>query len=368
MLKVTVLGAGNGGISTAAHLTLKGHEVTLSNRRKKRLEPFLEDKKIYLKDGIFKDLVVEIIKVNNDIQESIKNADIIIICVPAVGHEFYAQKIANILSEDQIVLLNPGQTGGAIHFANILKKSGFLGIPKVCETNTLTYACRLVDEKTVTIYSIASNVLISVFPARESEKIISKVLKLYSTLKPVNTVLETSFANLNAVLHPPSMLLNAGTIERTKGDFYFYYEGTTPAVGKLMDAIDRERCCIMEKIGLKPVTFLKLFYDSGYTTKEALKNKSCYKALKESRPNRWIKSPATLKHRYLDEDVGFGLVPMAQIGALFGVNTPVMNSLICLASEINTINYWQEGLNLEKLGLKNIILGNLQKLVREGKY
>jgi opine dehydrogenase len=40
------------------------------------------------------------------------------------------------------------------------------------------------------------------------------------------SVLEADLANLNAILHPPGMVCNAGWIEATGGKFGFYAEGS----------------------------------------------------------------------------------------------------------------------------------------------
>ncbi len=64
-----------------------------------------------------------------------------------------------------------------------------------------------------------------------------------------------------------------------------------------------------------------------------------------------IKSPPSLDHRYIREDIGYGLVPMAEIGKLLGIKTPVMDALITLASTALGVDFRVEGLTLEKMGL-----------------
>ena len=110
------------------------------------------------------------------------------------------------------------------------------------------------------------------------------------------------------------MILNAGWIQRTSGDLYYYYDGTTPAVAEVMRAIDRERVSIMKAVGFEAVGFIQRFFEAGYTSKRAVEENSFYTAFQESEPNRWIRSPSALNHRFLDEDVRFGLVPMSEIG------------------------------------------------------
>ncbi len=59
-----------------------------------------------------------------------------------------------------------------------------------------------------------------------------------------SSVLETALSNLNAVFHPTGMIMNAGWIEHTGGNFLFYREGITEAVGRVTAAVDAERMAI----------------------------------------------------------------------------------------------------------------------------
>jgi opine dehydrogenase len=123
---------------------------------------------------------------------------------------------------------------------------------------------------------------------------------------------------------------------------------------------------IVNSLGLKPMPFINIFYQAGLTSFEAQASGSVYRAIHESEPNFKIKSPADLNHRYLHEDVGYGLVPMAEIGRLVGIETPVMNSLITLASVANGFDYSREGLTLEKMGLADTWASNVTALLHNG--
>jgi opine dehydrogenase len=179
-------------------------------------------------------------------------------------------------------------------------------------------------------------------------------------------VLETGLSNINAVMHPAGMLGNAGWIEKTAGNFLYYREGVTPAIAAWIEEVDKERLQIVNSLGLKPIPFIDIFYQAGLTSAEARASGSVYRAIHESEANLKIRSPASLDHRYLHEDVGYGLVPMAEIGRLVGVRTPVMNSLITLASVANGSDYSREGLTLEKIGLAGITAENLPVILQNG--
>jgi len=86
----------------------------------------------------------------------------------------------------------------------------------------------------------------------------------------------------------------------------------------------------------------------------------------QSEPNRTIKSPPSLDHRYLKEDVGFGLVPMVEIGKLLGAKTPVMDALITLASTALRTDFRTEGLTLEKMGLADATAETLSAILENG--
>ncbi|HEY4856679.1 MAG TPA: NAD/NADP octopine/nopaline dehydrogenase family protein, partial [Xanthobacteraceae bacterium] len=90
------------------------------------------------------------------------------------------------------------------------------------------------------------------------------------------------------------------------------------------------------------------------------------RACRESEPNKTIKSPSSLDHRYVHEDVGYGLVPIAALGALAGVPTPTIAALVQLAALTLGIDYSREGLTLEKLGLAGKSASELLRLVEEG--
>jgi opine dehydrogenase len=115
-----------------------------------------------------------------------------------------------------------------------------------------------------------------------------------------------------------------------------------------------------------PIRFGDVVYQAGLTSEEARASGSIYRAIHESEPNRTIKSPPKLDHRYLNEDVGYGLVPMAEIGRMMGVATPVIDALITLASVINGQDYRRSGLTLEKMGLAEVHPADLPMFLQEG--
>ena len=359
------LGAGNGGCAAAADLTLRGYEVRLYSRSQKTLDPILARGGIELTEG-GKESFAAPHSLTTSIEKAIDGADLIVTAAPAVAHEHLARNLAPHLKDGQRILLNPGHTGGSLHFANLLRRNGIKTTVSLCETVTLTYICRMPAPAKVEIYRRTTQLRCAAFPAKRTGELVGEIRAIFPNIVAAENVLETGFSNINAIMHPAGMLGNAGWIEKTEGDFYYYREGITPAVAAWIEAVDKERLEIVAQLGLKPLSFIDIFHQAGLTSDEARSSGSVYRAIHESMPNQTIKSPPTLDHRYIKEDVGYGLVPMAAIGNLLGIRTPVIDALITLASVISRVDYRKEGLTLDSMGLDGMNPEKLPSILQEG--
>ena len=363
--KIAILGAGNGGCAAAADLALRGFEVRLFSRSESTLLPIVRRGGIELLENGTEKFATPFF-VGPQLSPALNGADLIIIAAPSVAHEYLAKSLSRQLADGQRVLLNPGHTGGSLHFAAMLRDFGCRAKIKLCETVTLTYICRMPQPARVEIYRRTTNLRCAAFPGRESPELVKEIEEIYPNVILAENVLETGLSNINAIMHPAGMLGNAGWIEKTGGDFYYYREGITPSIAAWMEEVDRERLEIVKRLGLKPLRFVDIFYQAGLTSEEARASGSIYRAINESEPNRTIKSPATLDHRYIKEDVGYGLVPMAEIGRLLGVETPVIDALIRLASVVSRTDYRKEGLTLDKMGLSSVAAERLPAVLHNG--
>lgn len=215
------------------------------------------------------------------------------------------------------------------------------------ETATLPYASRMNEPGSVNVFlKLKGGLLLSTIPASENDRVLSMMQQVYPGILKAKNVLQTMLQNANPVIHPAVTLLNAGLIERTQGDFLFYEEGVTPAVGKLMKAVDRERIRLGEKLGVDLMIDPKLGVIQGYMTDDS------YETGYANAPGfKGIKAQSQLDHRYLNEDVGFGLVFMSELAKQFGLETPMIDSVIHIASAVMEKDYRGEALRtLDSIG------------------
>ncbi len=117
-----------------------------------------------------------------------------------------AIKIAKHLEHNQIIVLNPGRTGGALEFKNIIDISGIKKRIYISEAQTLVYACRLIETGLVNIIGVKSHVLISALPASDTQHILEILnpifgcfLQLKMCCKPVLRISEQCFIHSRIV-------------------------------------------------------------------------------------------------------------------------------------------------------------------------
>ncbi|MFA4944611.1 MAG: NAD/NADP octopine/nopaline dehydrogenase family protein [Lentisphaeria bacterium] len=351
-----VLGAGNGGMAMAGHLALLGCRVNLFNRGEPRLEA------IRGRGGLDVTGEVEGFATLNlmttEPGEAVRGAEVLMVVVPATAHRDIARMIAPHVKDGQIVILNPGRTGGALEVARILRELNPAAHPFVAEAQTLLYASRVTNPGQVRIFAIKNSVPLASLPAYQTPDILPVIRRALPQFVPGDNVLKTSFDNIGAVFHPAITLLNAGRIEDTHGDFEFYHAGVTPAVARILEGIDQERVAVAAALGIRANTareWLYLAYDAaGRTLLEAIQANKGYGG---------IKAPNTALHRYITEDVPCSLVPIASIGEMLGVPTPNMRAIIQLASEMHDADYWRLGRTVEQLGIQGLSVQEIRFLV-----
>ena len=347
--RVAVVGAGNVGCALAGELALRGHEVRLCNRSPERLQAIRDAGGIRVCGEIAGFAAPSLL--TQSLEEAVDGADLVAITVPTASLPAYASELAQATTPAQLIWLNPGHSGGALYLAAELARAHGAAARTICQLTTASHISRLTGPATVRVF-LCARAAVAALPARD----VVECHELLDALLPgrfdrAETILEADLANVNAILHPPGMVCNAGWIEATGGDFGFYAEGSGRAVARVIDAIDHERLALARRLGVRTAPFARLFAQLGFTDGEGLHADSAYEAMGRSDLIRPIQAPPKLDHRYLHEDVGWGLVPWMHLAAAAGVPVPAITSLVHLAGVINGIDYGREGLTLERMGL-----------------
>lgn len=365
---IAILGGGHAAFAHAADLSIKGFEVRLfevpemapaiaevQRRGGIVLEP---DPSTGLRGGY-----AQLGRVASDAGEALDGADIAFVVVPAFAQQAFARVIAPHVRSQQIVVLSPASFGGAITFAQALLRQDCRSLPYLCEAQSMIYACRKSGAASVRISGFKENLRVAVFPSRLTRYVMPRLNQVFPTLQAADNVLWTWLSNPNPIAHPPITILNTGWIEHTGGDFLFYLEGRTAAVGRVVEALDRERLAVGAALGLTLIPNKELtdLWYGHQSARQEIQGRTARELVYAS-----IKAEKELDSRYLTEDIPYGLVPWEDLGKLVGVDMPICTALIDLGNSMLGRDFRQSGLTLERIGLGEMSVPQLRRLVEEG--
>ena len=337
-MKVAILGSGNGGLTAAADWSLAGHEVRLFD-----FPEFTQQLEAVIINGgvqVTGDLtgMAHLAYAGHDLARALEGARLILAVGPSYSSEAFANAVKDIIKKDQVYIVCPGSFGGALITKKIFNAREEARLVCVGETATLPYASRIVEPGVVNVFlKLKGGVFLSTIPSSETQRVTDIFKEVYPGIEPAQSVLQTMLQNANPVIHPVVTLLNAGVIERTHGDLLFYEEGVTPAVGRVMRAVDQERVKLGDRLGVKVIPDPQLGMRQGYMTEDSYE----YGYAKAS-GFKGIKAQSQLDHRYLNEDVGYGLVFMSELARKLEMDTPMIDAMIHIASAVMDRDYRNE--------------------------
>jgi opine dehydrogenase len=359
-MNIAVLGSGNGGCAVAFDCAAHGHQVRLFD-----FEQFPENiEAVQNNGGIHCEGELEgfqsVVSAGHEIENVLNRADLIYAVGPAYSTRPFAEACKPHLKKGQVVIVCPSSSGGSIEFKNgaglDLRDTDII----VAETSTLPYAVRLLEPGKIRIFNkLKGGLFLAAVPARNTNYVLDQVRDVYPNMSAAKNILLTSLQNGNPVIHPAITLMNVALIERTNGDFDFYHEGVTPAVGNLIKAVDRERIAIGKKLGVDVIPDPELGVLQGYMTE------ATYDTGFITAPGfEGVRAPSNLDYRYFNEDVGYGLVFLQKLGEQVGVTTPVISSVITIVSRLMDRDYLGEAKRtMETLGLSKYTVSELVKLL-----
>lgn len=356
MAKVAVMGSGNGSQAMAADLTLKGHEVSIYETAEfanSANAKYVFDHKQIRLEGRAGDGIAQIACVTTDIAEAVKDAEVIFLPLPAFSHDYYAALLADVVENGQIIVLTPGNLGSLI-FKKAFADKGVTADVIFCETATLNYDARILEPGYVYVYDRNYEIKCGVLPAGKSQEVYKTLEKYYGEFIPCEDVLACGLHSLNPCLHIPGCIMNAGRIERSKGNFYLYEEGITPTVADVMEVLDAERGALVKALGYDLMTV-------AMELAEGREPRTIWEEVNGCKTLEFIKGPTSLRNRYFTEDIPYGLVAWSDLGKMLNVPTPLIDAFIEIGSIIIDQRPRETGRTLTKMGIEGMSLDELKK-------
>ncbi|MBA3413828.1 MAG: NAD/NADP octopine/nopaline dehydrogenase family protein [Chloroflexia bacterium] len=347
--RIAVLGAGNTGVALAAELALAGHEVLLWEQPAfaGAVEPIRRGRELRL-EGTARTGRAELAGATTDPAEALAWSATLLCSVPSYAHAPILRQILPFLRPGHLLALLPGNLG-ALAVGRALGAAGVAGIT-VAESDTAPYVCRKTGPDAAVIWGTVTGLGVGVWPAAETAPAMARLEPLFPGAVAYGNVLEAGLSALNPVVHPAGVLLNAGRIERSRGEFWFYEEGVTPGVVAAIEAVDGERRALGAALGLGLTPVAEAFARAGFGPASA----DLWAVINGSRMLTALRAPGALDSRWLSEDVPYGLATWSLLGDALGLATPTIDALVTLASAVLATDFRASARGLEELGLAGL--------------
>lgn len=357
-MRIAVLGGGHGSYACAADLAEQGHEVRLWRRDAAAFAPVLQSQSIRLLDAKGA-RSVRLALATGDIGAALRSAELVLAPVPATAQAGLARAMAPHLERGQVVFCPPGTFGSYTMAAMVREVTAGAEIP-FAETGTLPYLARKREPDEIAITIRAKRLPVGVFPAERTQGALDVLRRAYPAVHPIEDALSAALMNAGPVIHPPLILMNAGPLEHFER-WDIHNEGTQPSIRRVTDALDAERIAVREALGYVPYHYP---LRDHYTTDQWMYG-DAHDRLTES--GDWREKIDLGTHRYMREDVAFGLAFLVSVARWAGVAAPVAGGLLAIASAaLGEDLYRDSPRTLESLGLSGLGRNEMQKLLNEG--
>lgn len=359
-MRIAVLGGGNGSYAAAADLAEQGHQVRLWRRDLAQLQPVIEARAITVKDSRGT-RPVSIGWATHDIGEALSGAELIVAPVPAFGQIDLARHMAPHLGSGQVVFLAPG-TFGSYAMAAAVKEAGGSRGALFAETGTLPYLARKHGPAEVAITTRATRLPTGVFPAKATEAALQVVARAYPAAERAEDALSGALLNAGPIIHPPLITMNAAPIEHFDR-WDIHNEGTQPSVRRVTTALDNERIAVRKALGYRSPHFpLSDHYTPG--GEEWMYGNLAHDKLVDS--GDWREALDLMRHRYMREDVAYGLAFLVSVADWAGVPCPVARGLLSIAEAVLGENLDDGPRTLRTLGLAGLSPAAMRQLLQDG--
>jgi opine dehydrogenase len=292
--------------------------------------------------------------------EALKDAQVVIIAVPGYGHRHVIDEMAPHLRAGQIVVISAHLSFSALYLSKRLAERA-IRVPIVTWATTVTTGRRL-DALSVNVSGLRPMLDIACVPISEIASAQSACEELFGErFERRADLLAISLSNLNPPVHMANSLLNFTRMERAER--WENYGCITEGVGRLVEALDRERLALAAAFGLKVRTVVE-HYVLSFGVQEGSVHEMAQEVnrLRGGNPP----GPTTVDTRYVLEDVPFGLVPLVELGRLAGVPMPLHQAGVGLFGALYGRDFRAENDLLDELGLARMGAAELQRLTRDG--
>jgi opine dehydrogenase len=355
-LFVAILGAGSVALANACWLVKEGHTVRIwTALDDERQQLAAVDALVY--EGIASGQAR--VEVCVTAQACLAGADVVMIAAPAFAHQDLIAAAAPCLAENQLVVFHPVTGMSSLLLSQALSQRGIRST--IVDLSTSLFTTRRRGFTTVTILKIKETIDLATIPAGEASRAVAVLSALFGNrFKQESNVLAISLNNHNPIYHVGPLLCNLSRAERKEGGIY--WDWITPGVSRLISLLDAERLKVVRHHGTTEVTVEDYFRQAHGVVGANLDEIFPAMSRKLGGPT----GPDSFEHRFVVEDVPFGLVFFWSLGRAAGIEMPITEFTIKLTSAIWQRDFVAEGRTVESLGLAGLDGAAFNRVIEQG--
>jgi opine dehydrogenase len=356
-VKVAILGAGGVGLGAAALVSRNDMDVCLWAPTSSGIAALIDGKPLVCKGVLEGELRVS---ASVDIGTAVEGAGVIIIAVPGNGHRAVMDLLAPHVRQDQVIAISSHMSLSALYLSRLLNARG-LACPISAWATTATTSMRAGAGK-VHVTTVRQHIVASTLRREDWRAAMDRLTAIFGDVFVQATdLMAVTLTNVNPEVHLAVALCNLTRMEY--GEKWGSYHGMSAAVGRLIEALDRERLDLAARFGLAVHTVQEHLHESF-----GLPIGSVAEMAAEQHVRRKGASPgpARLEHRYVTEDVPFGIVPIVKFGRIAGVDVSLHEAGLRLIDALYGRSFTAENDILPRLGIDNLSGQELLTLCRTG--
>lgn len=345
--RIAILGGGAIGCATAAFLSTRGNAAAIWSPTGRRLQAHAEPGRAQFDCVGAVNGPVVVTRISR--LEALADYSHIFVCLPGSLYEEVLQPMQAKWREGQTIIVS-----GALSLLPLWLRNGAAALTTAGWGTTLTTAHFLPDGR-LHVNALRNRIDMAWLPASLSSPSALADCQAFfgDRFVAADSLLASTLANINPIAHAAEVIPNLTRMDR--GEAWPLFGNFTGVVAAMAESLDRERLALAERLGFTLPTLAQHYGRSYHVPLGPLNQMAQAIEARGAGPL----GPDRLDHRYVLEDVPFGLVFLERLAQVFRVDCPMLSACITLLESIYQQPFRKQNFLAQALLPDNLSVGQL---------
>jgi opine dehydrogenase len=340
-MRIVIIGAGGIGCASAAYLAGSGYRPAMWSPNGTRMQRDGSTARFTCTGALTTPVEVTLLRS----AEELAGFDVVLICLPGNAYGEVLAPLAEHWRSGQTLIVSGSLSLCPLWLADEARARGKMVQAVGWGTTAATAHFR--SDGVLRVNPLRNRIDVAAISASEQAQPAIEICQQMfgSRFAAADNLLASALANINPIAHAAEVIPNLTRVD--KGETWPLFGNFTPVVARLADRLDRERLAIAEAFGFSLPSLQQHYGASYHLPPAALETMAAEIDRRGMGPN----GPARLDHRYVIEDVPFGLVFTEALAGIAGVDTPALSACITLLETAYERDFRSANFLVSALGL-----------------